>query len=128
MLGLQGDDSLLGDSLYGAQGRDIVLGGQCRDVLLGGGNEAIHVGFASNLESSVLSSATQATPQQLRTDWTSSMSFSQRVALAERLLTPTLTNDLAIDQLYGHDGLDLMFYGMGDVLDDIAADIKRRVE
>ena len=87
------------DTLYGGLGRDLLIGGAGADWLYGNEDDDILIG--SNGPTSY------PTLEAIKSAWSASDSFSQRVAtLSSTLNSSTMTDDGVADYIYGHGGQD----------------------
>jgi hypothetical protein len=124
LLGGDGDDDLLGgdgndvlvggwgdDNLCGGNGRDLIIGGQDDDDLAGGSDEDILIGGYTIHDGNLTAL------DQIMAVWTSSSSFSARVATLTNSSTGLLRNGYVIDdndrdEIDGGSGRDLYFADM----------------
>jgi uncharacterized delta-60 repeat protein len=115
LLGGDGNDVLVGgwgdDNLCGGSGRDLIIGGQDNDDLAGGSDEDILIGGYTVHDGNL------AALDQIMAVWTSSSSFSARVATLTHSTTGLLRNGYVIDdndrdEIDGGSGRDLYFADM----------------
>jgi uncharacterized delta-60 repeat protein len=115
LLGGDGNDVLVGgwgdDNLCGGNGRDLIIGGQDDDDLAGGLDEDILIGGYTIHDGNL------AALDQIMAVWTSSSSFSARVATLTNSSTGLLRNGYVIDdndrdEIDGGSGRDLYFADM----------------
>jgi uncharacterized delta-60 repeat protein len=115
LLGGDGNDVLVGgwgdDNLCGGNGRDLIIGGQDDDDLAGGSDEDILIGGYTIHDNDL------AALDQIMAVWTSSSSFSTRVATLTNSTTGLLRNGYVIDdndrdEISGGSGRDLYFADM----------------
>ena len=108
------------DNLCGGNGRDLIIGGQDDDDLAGGLDEDILIGGYTIHDGNL------AALDQIMAVWTSSSSFSARVATLTNSSTGLLRNGYVIDdndrdEIDGGSGRDLYFADMstsGDGMKD----------
>lgn len=131
LIGGGGHDVLIGgsrnDSLLGGDGRDLLIGGLGADTLNGDAGDDILLGGTSSQSSKV--TALNA----IMAEWTSVKSYVTRVTNllngggangTTKLNATTAKNDsAAIDRLTGGSEVDWFFESLGDVLDDLDAEL-----
>jgi uncharacterized protein (TIGR03118 family) len=119
LVGGGGNNILVGgpgnDVLTGGPGRDILIGGDGRDFLFGVGADDILIAGRTAHDTN------PAALQQILTVWTSTASYTDRVAAIRagtggvpKLDATTVFDDGVRDDLFGGPGVDWFFTGPGD--------------
>jgi Ca2+-binding RTX toxin-like protein len=122
LLGGDGNDVLIGgngnDNLCGGNGRDLIVGGQDHDDIDGGADDDILIGGYTVHDNDL------AALDQIMAIWTSSSSFSARVATLTNsstglLRTGKVIDDNDRDEIDGGSGRDLYFADMSTSMDGV---------
>jgi PKD repeat protein len=136
LLGGAGPDILDGgagdDLLIGKQGRDVLIGGLGSDILVGGKGDDILI--AGDFMAGARFSDRQAMLQMASAEWTSSLTYDERVAALNGVLAPRISDDGVTDFLVGSSDQDWFFallsgadadlilgHHPGEVIDDLGS-------
>jgi Ca2+-binding RTX toxin-like protein len=121
------------DTLLGGSGRDVLIGGAGADLIGGNGADDVLIASATAFDGNL------AALSLIRTEWTSTRSFAERVAnlagtgttganglaaLRDEGPNPTVTDDAAVDRLTGDAGNDwFVFNSVGGLFVDQVTDM-----
>jgi uncharacterized protein (TIGR03118 family) len=107
------------DDLVGSGRRDILIGGAGLDRLRGGSDDDLLIGGTTAHDNNI------AALLQILAEWTSTDDYATRIDKLRngtgglpKLDTTTVVDDGAVDTLFGNQGLDWFFTGLGDQLPD----------
>ncbi|MFK8114474.1 MAG: calcium-binding protein [Rubripirellula sp.] len=126
-----GDDIALGgegdDTIYGSTGRDILIAGGGVDRVYGGADDDLLIAGSTTFDTD------RDALKSIRDEWTRSTGYSTRVAdlssgstTSAPLNSANVTDDTALDRLYGQSGNDWFLASLSDTTDQSEAEALHR--